>query len=626
MNNKEQLITQLSENNSLQELSDLMFLNEAEYYEEKPVDIITFATDPYYLGKTYGEGRLYKFWQDTLKEIYPIPMYSPYSEILLSAAIGAGKTSCSIIGLCYDTYKLMCLKNPQEYYGLTPNTTFVIALFSSTLTLASDVNWTTLMDAISESPYFMDRLVDKKAVDRKAKASVLPLIKKIGIQIGSKFEHTIGKAVFSALLDEASFQSKSLNRDQAQETYNALFSRSNSRFEETILRNTIPGHIYIASSPSISTGFLDKKVKESATRKDILAKTNIARWHCKTSLIDDSEGFFYVKPGTQESPSLIVDSIAELSDNEKALFHRVPSKFRKEFENDLDLAIRDSLGIGTSYATRLIRDMKIVTNNMVFDNPVNVDIITELTYNGKDQIQDFIDIDYFKNPRYPRSNRFIMVDPGVTSDVFGIASVFCTTAKETIGGDTESAYEYANRIYFNDFVLGIKGSKQERVNFTKVKIFLDFLVNIGYPVVQLGSDQFQSEDLLQTYDQKGWKTKKLSVVSDVQPYEFLRDTLKENRCYLPKSKTLERELGTLTLVPKNKGKYMYDHPSDSSKDLSDCVAGALWMCAQAPIKDIASVTRSIIEFYKSETVKDENYYKSLSEEEFIEELKNNPTF
>lgn len=615
------IIQTLSENYTLEELSDLMFANEEKYYEEKPVDIITFATDPYYLGKTYGDGRLYKFWQDTLKEIYPVPMYSPYSEVLLSAAIGAGKTSCSIIGLGYDAYRLLCLKDPQSYYGLTPNTTFVIALFSSTLTLASDVNWTTLMDAIAESPYFMDKLIDKRAVDRKAKASILPLAKKIGIQIGSKFEHTIGKAVFSALLDEASFQSKSLNRDQAQETYNALFSRSNSRFEETILRNAIPGHIYIASSPSISTGFLDKKVKEAAKRKDILVKTNIARWHCKTSLMDDSEGFFYVKPGTQESPSVLVDSIDHLSEKEQNSYHKVPKKFRLEFENDLDLAIRDSLGIGTSYATRLIRDMKTVTNNMVFDNPVKTDIITTLSYSGADQIQDYIDLDYFRNPRYPKANRFIMLDPGVTSDTFGIAAAYCTPVKE-FAGKAETAYEYDHRLYFVDFVLGIKGSKSEKVNFSKVAIFLSFLASIGYPIIQLGSDQFQSEYLLQSFDQKGWKTKKLSVVTDTQPYEFVRDRLKESKCYLPKSETLKRELGSLTRVAKNKDKYGYDHPADGSKDLSDSVAGALWMCAQAEIKDIINTVKVVLEYYQENTVKDENYYASLTEEEFINELIN----
>jgi hypothetical protein len=60
--------------------------------------------------------------------------------------------------------------------------------------------------------------------------------------------------------------------------------------------------------------------------------------------------------------------------------------------------------------------------------------------------------------------------------------------------------------------------------------------------------------------------------------------------------------------------------------VSDCVAGALWMYAQAPIKDIANVTQSIIEFYRKDIVKDESYYKSLSEEELMEELRNNPTF
>lgn len=74
-----------------------------------PVDIMTFVNDPHYLGVTYG-GKLFKIWEDTLKELYPIPLFSPYYEVILSACIGAGKTSCAVIGMLYDIHKLLCLK------------------------------------------------------------------------------------------------------------------------------------------------------------------------------------------------------------------------------------------------------------------------------------------------------------------------------------------------------------------------------------------------------------------------------------------------------------------------------------------------------------------------------------
>ena len=75
---------------SLDELNQYIFEAEKDYYECMPVDIMTFVNDPYYLGQTYG-GKLFKIWENTLKEIYPIPLFSPYYEIILSAAIGAGK-------------------------------------------------------------------------------------------------------------------------------------------------------------------------------------------------------------------------------------------------------------------------------------------------------------------------------------------------------------------------------------------------------------------------------------------------------------------------------------------------------------------------------------------------------
>ena len=377
---------------SLEELDQYMFNVEREHYECLPVDIMTFVNDPYYLGATYG-GKLFKIWEDTLKQIYPSRMFSPYYEVILSAAIGAGKSTVSTIGMLYDIHKLFCLKNPQEYYGLTQNTTIAFSLFSATLSLATDVNWTSLVDALRESPYFCENLTDSKVLDNNAKTSMIPLTKNIGLQIGSNFKHTIGKAVFGSLLDEASFQSKTGENDQAQKTYDALSSRADSRYANSILINPLPGHQWLASSPKLATDFLAVKVKKSEGRKGVLVKKDIALWHAKPHLL--SGDVFHVLVGDKEIQSMIVDDVNTIPLEQRHRLHPVPEMFRGSFEDDIDLAIMDKLGLSISSASNLFKTSEGIIKSMVYENPFKREVIDTLTFGGSDSIMDYMDKSYF---------------------------------------------------------------------------------------------------------------------------------------------------------------------------------------------------------------------------------------
>lgn len=608
---------------SYEELNQYMYEVEKDYYECMPTDIMTFVNDPYYLGATYG-GKLFKIWEDTLKEIYPIPMFSPYYEIILSACIGAGKTSCSVIGMLYDIHKLFCLKNPQAYYGLTQNTTIAFSLFSATLSLATDVNWTSLVEALRESPYFCENLTDSKVLDNNAKTSMIPLTKKIGLQIGSNFKHTIGKAVFGSLLDEASFQSKTSENDQAQKTYDALSSRADSRYANSVLLNPLPGHQWLASSPKLATDFLAKKIKKSEGRRGVLVKKDIALWHAKPHLMKGDK--FYVLVGDKETKSAIIDDISEVPENQRIKLHPVPEIFRSAFEDDIDLAIMDKLGLSINSASNLFKTNTSIIKSMIYSNPFKKEIIDTLTFYGNDTIMDYMSKAYFKDLRDSQYNRFIMLDAGVTGDIYGITGGYAKPVSDDIM--QESDYAMSNRTYHVDFSIGIKAVKGERINFQKIKNFIKYLVvELGYPLLKVGADQFQSEDMLQYFTLSGFETEKISVVTDPTIYENTRDAIENGSLFLTKHLKLESELSNLRKVYRNtrgfnfnKGKnYIYDHPSDGSKDISDTVAGFYKLASSAT--HLFNNTKRAIEFFEtSEVEKTEDYYASLSDEEFLEEL------
>lgn len=68
-------------------------------FESQPVDIKTFITDPYYLGRYFaddnGKVKFYDYWYNVLQEIYPSPFFSPYWLIGLRGSIGRGKCCCA---------------------------------------------------------------------------------------------------------------------------------------------------------------------------------------------------------------------------------------------------------------------------------------------------------------------------------------------------------------------------------------------------------------------------------------------------------------------------------------------------------------------------------------------------
>ena len=609
---------------SLDELNQYLFETEKHHYERMPADIMTFVNDPYYLGNTYG-GKLFKIWEETLKEIYPIPMFSPYYEIILSACIGGGKSTVSTIGMLYDIHKLLCLKNPQAYHGLTQNTTIAFSLFSATLSLATDVNWTSLVDCIRESPYFCEQLVDSKVLDNNAKTSMLPLAKNIGLQIGSNFKHTIGKAVFGSLLDEASFQSKTGENDQAQKTYDALTSRADSRYANSILINPLPGHQWLASSPKLATDFLAVKIKKSEGRKGVLVKKDIALWHAKPHLLNGD--VFYVLVGDKETQSQIVNKKEDVPEHLRHKLHIVPEMFRGAFEDDIDLAIADKLGLSIAGASNLFKLEEPIIKAMRYKNPFKRDVINNLTFKGSDSIIDYLDKSYFRNLRDSHLSRFIGLDLAFSGDMLGITGLYAKPISEDI--ETETAYTYANRTYHADFSIGIKAIKGDRINFQKIKDFIMYLIKeLNYPVAIIGADTFQSEDMLQYFELSGYQTKKISTVTDPSIYEDLRDAVESEKITLAKNLVLETELANLRKVytnqragVKTRKQYMWDHPKEGGKDIADSLGVAFKLASSAEkIYHGAAKIHSYFDF--SEDVKTEDYYSNLTDDEFLKELEN----
>ena len=161
-------------------------------YKEIPVDIDTFIESDLYLGKTNRNGAsVYPFWRTTLREIFDAG--NKYEECFFTGATRIGKSSTAITATTYMLYKLMCLRNPQQYYGKKDISKFSILFFNITKELAAGVAFREFNDTLKAVDWFNQHGTFSKS-DRNF--YYVPEGDKIVIDYGSDAAHALGQQVY----------------------------------------------------------------------------------------------------------------------------------------------------------------------------------------------------------------------------------------------------------------------------------------------------------------------------------------------------------------------------------------------------------------------------------------------
>ena len=159
-------------------------------YEEIPVSIQEFISNPYYLGKSTRNGEsIYPYWKKTYNTIFDDSL--GYEEIIFTGAIGVGKTKTADVCLAYQLYKLMCLKNPQEYFRFNEGEKITIFFLNINLRLAEGVGFRALHEFLLNSDWFMER----GSSSGRSKILYKPP-KNIDITFGSKGDHALGQQIY----------------------------------------------------------------------------------------------------------------------------------------------------------------------------------------------------------------------------------------------------------------------------------------------------------------------------------------------------------------------------------------------------------------------------------------------
>lgn len=565
-----QILEQYSKEGSSGLFDDLIYYD----YKEIPVDIITFILDDRYLGNAWhtkeGKSKLYPYWEKRLKELFPDNISTSVNNAIFSGARGLGKSEVAVAVACYLLYRVMCLKDPLQYFELKPTEKICFAFMNITKALAEGIGVSKFQNTVKMSPWFMER---GYLTGMTVKTWNPP--EPIEIIIGSQASDVIGKPIYFAFFDEISFiRNQDIDKQKAI-AINMIDTAIGGMKTRFIINGKNPTLLILASSKRSEKSFLEQHMKKKlASEKENVLLVDEAVWKIKPPGTYKEE-YFHVALGNKFLQSQIIPDGDDLQIWKDKGYHilEVPIDFLSDFMDDIDRALCDFAGISSSEISKYISAQAVQDiKNLNLKNPFTKDII-EVGNAPDDKLQyyDFFDLNKIDNTQ-KRKPLFIHLDMSISGDMTGIAGVWIRKKKISTDENNQS-----KDLYFTlAFSVSIKAPKGRQISFEKNRNFIYWLKDQGFNIKGITSDTFQSYDTGQALSAKGYNYEILSVDKTdndhiCKPYQYFKSTIYEKRLEIYDSQTLIDEIIDLE---RNINTGKVDHPDGGRKDVCDAVCGA----------------------------------------------------
>lgn len=527
--------------------------------------------------------KIVSIYLNEVEEVFDIEV-EHYHNFALSAgvivhnSIGVGKTTVAVIMMIYHLYRTMCMKDPQSFFGLAPGTTIEYAFLNNTLGSSYGVAYSSFQAFIQESPWFLKH---GKLSGRNVPEYIPE--KGFGFVVGSKPQHTLGRAIISAIMDEVSFapgQSTSYEKSKVMDVYTNIRRRMESRF---MVQGKNYGMLFLVSSKATESSFLEAYIADQVRKGYPIYVVDQPLWKVKPAAY--SGAMFKVAVGNKYIPSRVaplgmegedLDNWAASATKSGLKIIDVPIEHRQAFDQNLEKALQDIAGISTSAVTKAFsveRILKCVSDK--YANPFASEIVT-IGLNDNLRLQDF-----FLEDRIPSEVRgapiFIHLDASLSGDRTGLGGVAIigTRQVKTYGADPDEVVESEELVYQQVFDVGIQAPSDSEISFEKTRQFIYYLKDhVGLNIKHVSADGYQSADFRQILSTKGYDTGYTSLDRTPEGYDCLRSAINDQRIVLLKgTDALVEELSELE---RDNLTRKYDHTAYSTKDISDGVAGALY--------------------------------------------------
>lgn len=530
-------------------------------FKQTPVPIRKFIDDPFYLNA-----------KDT---VYPVVMEEleamvagDYIEIVLTGGIGSGKTTCAHYLIAYHLYILSCMKDPHRFFDLDPSHEILFVFQSLSASHAKQLEYNRFRTLLERSHYFTEVYpFDKDLLSRIVFPNRIEVVALSGQETAA-----IGQNVMGGVLDEVNYMaviesSKSSvdggGYDQAWALYNSIARRRKSRFTKA---GTVYGMLCLVSSKRFPGQFTDVKEQQSREQMATKGKSDIyiydkRVWEISPKNTYSGEEFLLFEGDEFRQPRLL-DSYDELSEVDHHLIRPIPIEYQDDFKRDILNSLREVAGVSTLASHPYIVDTDSVTTAMT---------------KGKKNVFSRNDVDFVNTQlklmpgalKDKDEPRWAHIDLSVTGDHTGLVIGYI---KDFVQIDRGDSFELWPNIVI-DGVLEIVPPAGSEIEYHKIRSVLYKLKDVlGLNIKWVTFDSFQSVDSIQVLRQAGFVTGNRSVDIDIRPYAMLKAALSDRRISIPDHPKLRKELLSVEYDSK-KGKV--DHPSHSSKDVSDSLAAVV---------------------------------------------------
>ena len=522
----------------------LSTLYNTDFYEI-PVDIDTFIESDEYAGWFTSNGKkIFPYWRDKLRDIFDES--KNFSEIVLGGSIGCGKSTIAVIGLAYTLYWLMCLKDPNPYFGLGRGDTIYIVFFNATLQLSRGVAYSKFQDLLQHSPWFKARgtITGTKYLEytpNKMDNS------HIAFTVGSRPEHSLGKAIIAGILDEVNFVGKQdieFEKTAIMDTYSNVLARIKSRF---IVEGKVRGRVFLVSSKKTEYDFIESYIRRVKDNPGVFI-ADARLYELKANAFSGVK--FKVAVGGSNLPSRIIpdNESEDVYISQGYDIEEVPIELKQDFQLDITRALRDHCGIALSETTRFIaypslEQCIIPQKNPFKSNILTIGMLDNLKY------QDFFEPELVPPEIYSKP-MFIHLDCSLTGDKTGIGcvAVLGYMSKEGFDYITGEHKEIKELAYREVFDVGIKCPNGSEISFRKNREFIYYLkYELGWNIRGISLDGYQSADSRQQFITMGFDdTTIISLDKKPDGYLCLKSAILEKRFqYLSDQNELTTELVNL---------------------------------------------------------------------------------
>ena len=576
-------------------------------YNERPVSVDVFLSDPYFLGNSTNNGKaVFPAWRRKMRE-----MFNNDSRVVvaLTGAIGTGKTDTAIKSMLYVMHKLLCLKDPWGTFGLEAVGKMAVVFFNLTKSLSQSKGYSLLQQYLLQSQWFLDRCRGIRGT--KDQYLDFDLFKYVLASPYAKGFGTVGEDVVVGIMDELDSPTESVN--QKMRVLKA-FEATERRFESRFVKEDVSlGRLFLVSSKQDELSFLNTYIEKKKNNKKIFV-IDLPQWEVRTSTSFCGDKFS-VMIGDVYHPPKILDDDEKIKQAKIDGFQviQVPVEYRESFDDDLIGAIRDIAGMSVVglRKSKLFASERLLIDCYDADKPDPV-AMHPIMIGIKDEIDliKFINLDKIRVDR--SVPRCLHCDFAKSHDAYGIAMSCVAGVKEVNIEKEDGTFDTRNMpVVETDFVMRIKAKDGDEIPFNKIRKFILDLRASRFSIREVSADLDQmSADTRQILEKSGIHTSYLSVDKTPVPYTNFKNLVIDGRWVCHRNEYMHFELSNLEF-DRDKGKI--DHPAEvkdvmiasdgdiremileGSKDMADAVCGSVetLLSIQSDFANMPVITRLV---------------------------------